>query len=157
MRVIQSVDLRIKLQITRLECYLWMVFILCKHRTKRKFARFQHQCSLNVFVSLNFPIEYPKFHFHRNYSVSSTSGRLLRIGDPHGSAKPYLTKLCQLRDRLVRNGKYDVETVHNRSTLPHIIIWFQTDEAMVMYLSNHIVQVNDSTILRRLDSLLKSQ
>lgn len=72
----------------------------------------------------------------------SSRGRLQRIGDPHGSSKPYLMRISQLEGRLIQNGKYDVATTHDRSKLPHLVTWFQSDQAMVMYLSNHTVQVS---------------
>lgn len=133
----------IKRQIFQLERCSLMDFISCEHRTKRKLIRSVHgllQCQFGLGDVSLFTL---KFQFLRNYSVSS-SGRLLRIGDPHGSVKPYLMKVSELEDRLVQNGKYDAATPHNRSNLPHLITWFQTNEAMVMFLSNHTVQVSVS-------------
>lgn len=51
-------------------------------------------------------------------------------------------KIATLEKRLIQNGTYDVETPYKRSKLPHLVTWFQTDDAMVMYLSNRTVQVS---------------
>lgn len=129
--------LRTKFRIIRLECYFSMAFITFEHQTKCKRMRskrlhFIEPVFQNLFLFLL---------FFSNWSVSP-SGKLQRIADPRGNVKPYLTKFSELAERLVKNGNYDVETAYNRSKLPHLITWFQTDEAMVMLLSNHTVQVS---------------
>lgn len=127
--------LRIKFQIIRLECFSSMAITACEHQTK---------CKTNTLCTFSKFHLFSKFCFLfnvSNWSVSS-SGKLQRIGDPQGSVKPYLTKFNDLEKRLVKNGIYKVETPYNRVKLPHLITWFQTDEAMVMLLSNHSVQVS---------------
>lgn len=76
-----------------------------------------------------------------DWSVRS-GGKLKLIPVRRGSAKSYLEKFCDFEERLLKNGSYDVETAHDRLKLPHLITWFQTDEAMVMCLSNDSVQVS---------------
>lgn len=71
----------------------------------------------------------------RNWTVSST-GHLQFKTFEHD------TKFSEMRDRLVQNGTFVAETEHNRWKLPHLVTWFQTDEAILMYLSNHTVQVS---------------
>lgn len=48
----------------------------------------------------------------------------------------------KLKQELKGNGIFEAETPFNRSKLPpHLYTWFQTNEAMVMLLSNQTVQV----------------
>lgn len=105
-----------------------LVSFICVHLLA--LMQFKSLYSIDFYIEISF----------RYWSVSSR-GRLQRIGDPHGSCKPYLMRISQLEERLIRNGKYEVATTYDRSKLPHLVTWFQSDQAMVMYLSNHTVQV----------------
>lgn len=40
------------------------------------------------------------------------------------------------------SGAFQAETSYDRSKTPHLYMWFQTNEAMVMLLSNCTLQVN---------------
>lgn len=54
----------------------------------------------------------------------------------------YRLKFNELVKRIINNGRYVVATPYDRSKLPHLIASYQTDEAMVMCLSNHSIQVS---------------
>lgn len=53
----------------------------------------------------------------------------------------YLDKLIALENQIVGNGHFEAETTYNRLALPHLHFWFETNEAMVMFLSNNTIQV----------------
>lgn len=44
--------------------------------------------------------------------------------------------------KLKENGRFEAETRYIPAKSPHLISWYQTNEAMIMLLSNHIIQVS---------------
>lgn len=53
----------------------------------------------------------------------------------------YSERFVEQEKRMNRNGCFEVATLYERQTSPHLLTWFQTDDAMIMLLSNHTVQV----------------
>lgn len=55
--------------------------------------------------------------------------------------KKYLDKLVELENEIMINGYFEAETTFNRFKLTHLHTWFESNEAMVMFLSNNTIQV----------------
>lgn len=52
-----------------------------------------------------------------------------------------LRKFRELKHELKKVGHFEAETPFNRANSPHLYTWFQTNEAIIMLLSNKTFQV----------------
>lgn len=84
------------------------------------------------------------FSFHRYLMSEPGQTRFHGIRESHlkPDVNDALKTFRELKKELKVNGYFEAETPFNRSKLPpYLYTWFQTNEAMIMLLSNQTVQV----------------